>query len=107
MEAWETEKTTEEYQKRKEISEKLTAKRRKLKKAAHAARQDVVRALKIASALGTGGRRSSGLMQWERTLLDDLRSGKLIRAREECDAAFGWNRQMRDEAGTAAGRLCL
>ena len=35
-----------------------------------------------------------------------LDSRKLERERDECDAAFGWNQQMRIDAGTAAGRLC-
>ena len=32
-------------------------------------------------------------------MLDDLNSGKLAQVRDECDEAFGWNQQMRDEAG--------
>ena len=105
MKAWEKEKTSREYQKRREISEKLTAERLKLKKAAHAARQELTRARKIARAIQTDVRHLGGLWQWEKTLLDDLNSGKLAQVRDECDAAFGWNQQMRDEAGTAAGRV--
>ena len=105
MKAWEKEKISRDYQKRREISEKLTADRRKLKKAAHAARQELTRARKIARAIETGVRHLDGLWQWEKTLLGDLNSGKLAQVRDECDAAFGWNQQMRDEAGTAASRL--
>ena len=105
MKAWEKEKTSRDYQKRREISEKLTADRRKLKKAAHAARQELTRARKIARAIQTGVRHLGDLWQWEKTLLGDLNSGKLAQVRDECDAAFGWNQQMRDEAGTAASRL--
>ena len=105
MKAWEKEKTSRDYQKRREISEKLTADRRKLKKAAHAARQELTRARKIARAIETGVRHLDGLWQSEKTLLDDLNSGKLAQVRDECDEAFGWNQQMRDEAGTAASRL--
>ena len=106
MKAWEKEKGSAEYQKRREISEKKTAERLKLKKAAHAARQNLARARKIARAIETGGRHLGGLWQWEKTLLEDLNSGKLAQVVDECDAAFGWNQQMRDKAGTAAGRLC-
>ena len=89
----------------RDIGEK-TAERLKLKKAAHAARQNLARARKIARAIETGGRHLGGLWQWEKTLLEDLNSGKLAQVVDECDAAFGWNQQMRDKAGTAAGRLC-
>ena len=106
MRAWEEEKTSKEYQKRKEISEKKTAERRELKKAAHAARQALTRARKLARAIATDVRHWGGLSQWEKTLLGDLNSGRLAQVRDACDAAFGWNQQMKDEAGTSAGRLC-
>ena len=41
----------------------------------------------------------------EKALLDDFNSGKLRRVRDECDEAFGWNRNMRSAAGSAASRL--
>ena len=66
MKAWEKEKTSRDYQKRREISEKLTAERRGLKKAAHAARQDLTRARKIARAIQTDVRKVGGLWQWEK-----------------------------------------
>ena len=43
MSAWQKEKLSEEYNKRKQISEQLTKERRALKNAAHAARQALVR----------------------------------------------------------------
>ena len=106
MEAWEKEKRSEEYQKRKKISEKRTAEQTRLKKAAHAARQQLTQARKIARAIAAGARQLDGLWPLEQRLLDDLKSGKLAQVVVECDTAFGWNQQMRDEHGTAAGRLC-
>ena len=41
----------------------------------------------------------------ERALLDDFNSGKLTRARDDCDAAFGWSKQMRSAAGSAVSRM--
>ena len=66
MKAWEKEKNSPDYQKRREISEELTAERRKLKKAAHAARQELTRARKIARAIQTDVRHLDGLWQWEK-----------------------------------------
>ena len=43
MSAWQQEKLSEDYKKRKQISEELTKERRALKNAAHAARQALVR----------------------------------------------------------------
>ena len=76
-----------------------------LKKAAHAARQELARARKIDGAIKNGMRDLQDLSQKDRKLLDDFNSGKLARVRDECDEAFGWNQQMRNAAGTAAGRL--
>ena len=77
-----------------------------LKKAAHAARQDLVRARKIDDAIKDRRRTLQDLSQRDRKLLDDFKSGKLEQVRDEADAAFGWNQEMRNAAGTAAGRLC-
>ena len=41
----------------------------------------------------------------EVALLDDFDSGKLHRLRDECGEAFGWNRDMKSAAGSAAARL--
>ena len=35
----------------------------------------------------------------------DFISGRLARVRDECDAAFGWNREMRIAAGSTAIRM--
>ena len=43
MRAWEDEKSSDDYKKRMQISERLTKERRALKNAAHAARQALVR----------------------------------------------------------------
>ena len=56
MQAWEREKRSPDYQRRREISERLTDKRRGLKKAAHAARQELTRACKIDGAIKSGMR---------------------------------------------------
>ena len=95
-----------EYQKRRDISESLTEQRSELKKAAHAAREELAGAREIGGAIKYGMRYLRDLSQRDKILLDDLSSGKLARMRDECGAAFAWNRQMRNDAGTAAGRLC-
>ena len=51
MQAWECEKNSSDYQKRRDISIKLTYQRSVLKKAAHDARQELARASKIAELL--------------------------------------------------------
>jgi len=106
MQAWDTEKMSNDYLIRREISEKRTEERTALKKAAHAARQEFVRARRIDGAIEKGMRALWDLSQQDRKLLDDFNSGKLARIRDDADAAFGFNRQMRDAVGTAAGRLC-
>jgi hypothetical protein len=99
MTACEEEKSSEEYQQRKQISECLTEECRALKNAAHNARQDLVKARKISSA------------NWwtlsieEQTLVTDFQSGQLERIRDDCDLAFGWNQQMRTNMGSTASRM--
>ena len=105
MTAWEKEKATDEYKERVRISEKATEERRQLKREAHAARQNLVRGTKIYDDLGLGRRLWDSLSYDEKTLLEDFNSGQLIRRRDECDAAFGWDKQQRDAAGSAAARL--
>ena len=102
MSAWEKEKLSEEYKKRKQISEQLTKERRALKNAAHAARQALVRGRKIHAAALSNQR--AALSDQDRALLDDFICGRLARVRDECDVAFGWNREMRTAAGSAAAR---
>ena len=108
MQAWECEKNSSDYQKRRDISIKLTNQRSVLKKAAHDARQELARASKIAELLAKssdGDRDFHDLPQKDKNLLDAFHSGELARVRDKCDAAFGWNLQRRNAAGTAAGRL--
>ena len=77
------EKSSEEYQQRKQVSERLTEERRALKDAAHKARQDLVKARKLSSA------HWSSLSSEEQNLLTDFQSGELERIRDDCDRAFG------------------
>ena len=105
MTAWEEEKATDEYKERVRISEKTTEERRQLKREAHAARRNLVRGTKIYHDIRLGRRLWDSLSDDEKTLLDEFNSGQLIRWRNECDAAFGWDKQQRDAAGSAAARL--
>ena len=105
MTAWQNEKASDEYKKRMQISERLTEERRALKKAAHTARQDLLRGAKLNAAILRGSRVWDHLSHWEKELLEDFNSGKLTRARDDCDAAFGWSKQMRSAAGSAVSRM--
>ena len=98
MRAWEEEKASEDYKKRMQISERLTKERRDSKNAARAARQALARGRKIHALV----RDEARLSDQDRALLDDFISGKLARDRDERDAAFGWNTEMRTSAGSAA-----
>ena len=102
MRAWEEEKSSEDYKKRVQISEQLTKERMALKNAAHASRQAFVRGRKIHAAILRGSNQRAALSDQDKALLDDFICGRLDRVRDECDAAFGWNRQMRIAAGSAA-----
>ena len=84
-----------DYCPRREILKEFTEERSRLKKAARRAREKLARARKIAAAI-----------HCHRALLDGLNSGKLVRVRHEYGAGFGWNQQVRKDAGTAAGRGC-
>jgi hypothetical protein len=99
MTAWETEKSSEDYKKQKQISECLTEERRALKKAAHQARQDLVKARKIHCE------NWENLSREDKTLWTNLQSGQLDRIRDACDQAFGWNQQMRTNTGSTASRI--
>ena len=105
MSAWQKEKLSEEYNKRKQISEQLTKERRALKNAAHAARQALVRSRKIHAAILRGSNQRAALSDQDKALLDDFTCGRLARVRDECDVAFGWNREMRTAAGSTANRM--
>ena len=76
-----------------------------MKMTAHTARQDLLRGAKLNAAIFRGSRASDDLSNTERYLLDDFSSGKLTRARDDCDAAFAWSRQMRSAAGSAVSRM--
>ena len=97
MDAWEEEKTTDAYKKRVLISQRRTKQQGYLKNAAHEARRNLVR----------GGKSNGAIMRGDRAWdnLGGFNSGKLQRVRDECDEAFGWNRDMRSAAGSAATRL--
>ena len=99
MTACDEEKSSKEYQQRKEVSERLTEEGRALKDAAHKARQDLVKARKLSSA------HWSSLSSEEQNLLTDFQSGELERIRDDCDLAFGWNQQMRTNMGSTASRM--
>ena len=99
MTACDEEKSSKEYQQRKEVSERLTEEGRALKDAAHKARQDLVKARKLSSA------HWSSLSSEEQNLLTDFQSGELERIRDDCDLAFGWNQQMRTDMGSTASRM--
>ena len=103
--AWEEEKASDEYKKRMQISERLTKERRALKNAAHAAREALVRGRNIHAAILRGSKQRAALSDQDKALLDDFICGRLARVRDECDAAFGWNREMRTAAGSAASRM--
>ena len=105
MDAWEEEKTTDAYKKRVLISQRRTKQQGDLKNAAHEARRNLVLGGKINGAIMRGDRTWDDLGDAEKALLDDFNSGKLRRVRDECDEAFGWNRDMRSAAGSAASRL--
>ena len=96
---------SEDYKKRVQVSERLTEERRQLKSNAHAARQEVARGQMINAAILSGARVWRDLSDKEKVLLDDFNSSKLHRARGACDEAFGWNKEMRSVAGSAASRV--
>ena len=105
MSSWNQEKATDEYKKRVQISEQATEERKRLKKEAHAARQNLVRGTRIHHEIKLSHRGWDYLSDDEKTLLDEFNSGQLISRRDKCDAAFGWDKQQRDAAESAAARL--
>ena len=105
MRAWEEEKSSEDYKKRVQISEQLTKERMALKNAAHASRQAFVRGRKIHAAILQGSNQWAALSDRDKTLLDDFTCGTLERVRDKCDAAFGWNNEMRTAASSTANKI--
>ena len=105
VQALEKEMSSDEYKRRVEISQKSTNERRALKNAATAARQAFAKGTKLHAAIADGSKQERSLSYRELNLLDDFRSGKLERDRDERDAAFGWNRERRLAAGSTAIRM--
>ena len=105
MRAWEEEKSSEDYKKRVQISEQLTKERMALKNAAHASRQAFVRGRKIHAAILQDSNQWAALSDRDKTLLDDFTRGTLERVRDNCDAAFGWNNEMRAAASSTANKI--
>ena len=86
-------------------SQQLTTERREEKNGAHAARQDFARTKMINDDILRGSRRRKNLSNAEKTLLAEFESGSFARTRDDCDAAFGWNKAARDAADSAAARV--
>ena len=107
MRAWEKEQASDGYKKRMQISERLTKERKALENNAHAARQALVQGKRIHAAICRHSKQLALLSHHERALLDDFISGKLALVRDECDEAFGWNREMRDATGSTASNMAL
>ena len=103
--AWQEEKSSDDYKKRMQISERLTEERRALKNAAHAARQALVRGRNIPAAVARDAKQLATLSHRDRALLADFTCGKLATIRDECDAAFGWNREMRIAVSSTAAKM--
>jgi hypothetical protein len=105
MRAWKAEQASDGYKKRLQISERLTKERKVLKNNAHAARQALVQGKRLHAAIYRNYKQLAELSHHEKALLEDLISGKLDRVRDACDAAFGWNREMRDATGSTASNM--
>ena len=99
MRAWQTEEMSSEYQSRRDISKESSEQRRKLKKAVHVARQELARARKLRKAIDSGIRYLRDLSHKSWQMLEDLRSGKVAGAQDECDKAVGWNQQATLQVG--------
>ena len=61
-----------------------------------------MRGRKIHADILRGSKERAALSDQDSALLADFISGRLALVRDECDAAFGWNREMRIAAGSAA-----
>ena len=85
-----------------QVSQLLTTEDKANKNAAHASRHNIARGLNINDAISSGKKLWDDLSKPEQALLDDFASGKLKRDRDECDAAFKWNKHIRSEMGCAA-----
>ena len=105
MDAWEREKSSPEHKKRMQVSLHRTEERRSLKRAAHAARQNVAKARRLDEDILRGRRHVDDLTSTDQTLLDDFKTGRLTRISAECDAAFGWSEDRRAATGSASDRM--
>ena len=105
MRAWEAELASDGYKKRLQISERATKERKVLKSNAHAARQALVQGKRLHAAIYRNDKQWAELSHHEKALLEDLSSGKLALIRDACDAAFGWNKEMRDATGSTASNM--
>ena len=105
MDAWEHEKTTDEYKKRVEISKQRTEEQTRAKTAAHEARRDLLQGRRIHEAISRGDRNWNGLSDVEKSLVEGFNNGRLQRIQAARDAEFGWNRAASSAAGAAASRL--
>ena len=107
MKAWDKEKTTKEYRQRVEISAARTEEQTRKKNAAHEARCDLRQGEALHAAIERRDRTWEDLSGVERTLVQDFNSGRLQRAVNARDAAFGWNRAASLAAGSTASRLTV
>ena len=65
----------------------------------------LVQGRNIHAAILRGSKQRAVLSDQGTALLDDFTCGRLARVRDDCDAAFGWNKEMRTAAGSAAIRI--
>ena len=105
MDAWEQEKSSEEYKKRRQISERRTEEQTQRKKAAHDARWALAKARRLHDDIRRGDRNWHDLTSTDQALLDDFNSGKLTRIKAQCDPAFGWSEEMRSAMSSASSRM--
>ena len=73
--------------------------------AAHESLRIVALGANINSAIKRGNRMWEDLDGIQIALLDDVNARKLHRLQKGCDEAFGWNRNKKSAAGSAAARL--
>ena len=73
----------------------------------HAARKAIAKATQINDNIRFGWVEYDTLSPENTALVDEFKSRKLHRLRDECDAAFGLNNERRDGALTAVERLTI
>ena len=107
VQAWKKEKESEAYKQRLAISKKKDKIRKDKKKAAYEARQAYMRGKRIHDDIQWNKRRKDELSPNDKKLYEDFKSGWLASVVHHCDTDFGWNKQMRDAASSAAYRITL